>query len=125
MEFLSNLFLLSPPTPPIFSHSPTLSIFSRFFVFPYLNFKRVVVIFLVVNLGRDVILGIGFLQDANRLIRQSDRYSQFGEMLVNFFRALQCYRLGNLVDAYQAFEKFSKYLLSLQSICVDLCSICI
>uniref|UniRef100_A0A9I9CJS1 PCI domain-containing protein n=1 Tax=Cucumis melo TaxID=3656 RepID=A0A9I9CJS1_CUCME len=50
---------------------------------------------------------LNVFQDANRLIRQSDRYSQFGEMLVNFFRALQCYRLGNLVDAYQAFEKFA------------------
>ncbi|XP_023537205.1 enhanced ethylene response protein 5 [Cucurbita pepo subsp. pepo] len=48
---------------------------------------------------------LNVFQDANRLIRQSDRYSQFGDILVNFFRALQCYRLGNLIDAYHAFEK--------------------
>ncbi|XP_062091018.1 enhanced ethylene response protein 5 [Humulus lupulus] len=46
-------------------------------------------------------------QDANRLIKQSDKYSQLGEILVPLFRALQNYRLANLIDAYQSFEKAS------------------
>lgn len=49
-----------------------------------------------------------FVQDANRLIKQSDKYSQFGEIIVPLFRSLQNYRLGNLVDAYNAYEKAAK-----------------
>lgn len=30
-------------------------------------------------------------------------------MLVLLLRALQCYRVGQLVDAYSAFEEFAKY----------------
>ncbi|KAF3439593.1 hypothetical protein FNV43_RR17871 [Rhamnella rubrinervis] len=48
---------------------------------------------------------LNVFQDANRLIKQSDNYSQFAEILLPLFRALQNYRLGNLIDAYQAFEK--------------------
>uniref|UniRef100_A0A2N9EP71 PCI domain-containing protein n=1 Tax=Fagus sylvatica TaxID=28930 RepID=A0A2N9EP71_FAGSY len=44
-------------------------------------------------------------QDANRVIKQSDNSAQFTEILLHLFRALQCYRIGNLFDAYQAFEK--------------------
>ncbi|XVE97995.1 hypothetical protein REPUB_Repub03eG0067200 [Reevesia pubescens] len=50
---------------------------------------------------------LNFFQDANRLIKQSDKFSQFGEILTPLFRSLQSYRLGNLVDAYHAFEKFA------------------
>ncbi|KAL3532609.1 hypothetical protein ACH5RR_006130 [Cinchona calisaya] len=44
-------------------------------------------------------------QDANRLIRQSDEYSQYADILLPVFRAFQSYRLRNLVESYQAFEK--------------------
>ncbi|XP_052886108.1 enhanced ethylene response protein 5 isoform X2 [Gossypium arboreum] len=50
---------------------------------------------------------LNFFQDANRLIKQSDKFSQFGEILAPLFRSLQSYRLGNLVEAYHAFEKFA------------------
>ncbi|KAF2302693.1 hypothetical protein GH714_001184 [Hevea brasiliensis] len=43
--------------------------------------------------------------DANRLIKQSEKYSQYGEITAPLFRSLQSYRLGNLVDTYSAFEK--------------------
>ncbi|PIN08387.1 Transcription-associated recombination protein - Thp1p [Handroanthus impetiginosus] len=46
-------------------------------------------------------------QDANRVIRQSEKYSQYAEILLPIFRALQSYRLRNLVDSYLAFEKAS------------------
>ncbi|KAG8376133.1 hypothetical protein BUALT_Bualt09G0031600 [Buddleja alternifolia] len=46
-------------------------------------------------------------QDANRVIRQSDKYSQYADILVPIFRALQSYRLRKLVDSYMAFEKAS------------------
>ncbi|KAK9947942.1 hypothetical protein M0R45_003537 [Rubus argutus] len=48
---------------------------------------------------------LNVFQDANRLIKQSDNYSQFGEILVHLFRAFQSYRVGSFVDSYQAFEK--------------------
>ncbi|CAN4084776.1 unnamed protein product [Withania somnifera] len=44
-------------------------------------------------------------QDASRVIRQADRYSQYADILLPLFRALQSYRLKNLVESYQAFEK--------------------
>lgn len=44
-------------------------------------------------------------QDANRLIRQSDEYAQYADILAPVFRTLQSYRLRNLVESYQAFEK--------------------
>ncbi|XP_034890853.1 enhanced ethylene response protein 5 isoform X3 [Populus alba] len=50
-------------------------------------------------------------QDANRLIKQSDKYSQFGEITAPFFRCLQSYRIGNLLDAYHAFEKAANAFL--------------
>ncbi|XP_015889185.2 enhanced ethylene response protein 5 [Ziziphus jujuba] len=48
---------------------------------------------------------LNVFQDATRLIKHSDSYSQFAEILVPLFRSLHNYRLGNLIDAYQAFEK--------------------
>lgn len=53
---------------------------------------------------------LNVFQDANRLIKQSDKYSQFGEIFLPLFRALQSYRVGHLSDAYQAFEKSAKYV---------------
>ncbi|KAL0338961.1 UNVERIFIED_CONTAM: Enhanced ethylene response protein 5 [Sesamum angustifolium] len=44
-------------------------------------------------------------QDANRLFRQSEKYSQYADILLPMFRALQSYRLRNLVESYMAFEK--------------------
>ncbi|EPS60439.1 hypothetical protein M569_14361 [Genlisea aurea] len=46
-------------------------------------------------------------QDANRVIRQAEKYSQYEDILGPVFRALQSYRLQNLVDSYAAFEKAS------------------
>ncbi|KAI3422910.1 PCI domain-containing protein [Psidium guajava] len=48
---------------------------------------------------------LNLFQDANRLIKQSDKYSQFAEIVVPLFRCLQNYKLNNLVDAYHAYEK--------------------
>lgn len=48
------------------------------------------------------------LQDANRVIKQSDKYSQYTEIFLHLFRSLQSDRLGNLADAYQSFEKSAK-----------------
>lgn len=50
------------------------------------------------------------MQDANRIIRQTEKYSQYADILVHVFRALQSYRLKNLVESYMAFEKASKYV---------------
>lgn len=46
-------------------------------------------------------------QDANRIIRQSDKYSQHAEILLPIFRAIQSYRLKHLAECYVAFEKSS------------------
>ncbi|KAM0969795.1 hypothetical protein FF1_017999 [Malus domestica] len=48
---------------------------------------------------------LNVFQDFNRLIKQSDNDSQFGEILVHLFRAFQSYRIGNFIDSYQAYEK--------------------
>lgn len=48
---------------------------------------------------------LNVFQDANRVIKQSEKCSQFAEIVAPLFRSLQNYRLGNLVDAYHAFEK--------------------
>ncbi|GFS43317.1 proteasome family protein [Actinidia rufa] len=48
---------------------------------------------------------LNVFQDASRVIKQFDKYSQFGEILLPLFRSLQNYKLGLLVDSYQAFEK--------------------
>lgn len=48
---------------------------------------------------------LNVFQDANRLIKQSEKYAQYGEIIAPLFRSLQSYRLGNLVDTYSAFEK--------------------
>ncbi|KAJ0524314.1 hypothetical protein HanHA300_Chr09g0299021 [Helianthus annuus] len=45
------------------------------------------------------------MQDANRVIKQADKYSQYAEIVAPLFRAMQSYRVGHLVESYQAFEK--------------------
>ncbi|XP_028751374.1 enhanced ethylene response protein 5 [Neltuma alba] len=50
---------------------------------------------------------LNLFQDANRLIKQSEKYYQYGEILVPVFRSLQSYKQGNLVESYQSFEKSS------------------
>ncbi|KAL0346684.1 UNVERIFIED_CONTAM: Enhanced ethylene response protein 5 [Sesamum calycinum] len=50
-------------------------------------------------------------QDANRLFRQSEKYSRYADILLPMFRALQSYRLRNLVESYMAFEKASNAFL--------------
>lgn len=55
-------------------------------------------------------------QDANRLVRQSDEYSQCTDIILSVFRALQSYRLRNLVESYQAFDKAAKYVTTLRCI---------
>uniref|UniRef100_A0A6N2L0L8 PCI domain-containing protein n=1 Tax=Salix viminalis TaxID=40686 RepID=A0A6N2L0L8_SALVM len=54
---------------------------------------------------------LNVFQDANRLIKQSEKYSQFGEIIAPFFRCMQSYRTGNLLDAYHAFEKAANAFL--------------
>ncbi|KAL6974532.1 hypothetical protein U1Q18_028717 [Sarracenia purpurea var. burkii] len=39
---------------------------------------------------------LNVFQDASRVIKQSEEYSQFGEILVPLFRSFQNYRLGHL-----------------------------
>lgn len=51
---------------------------------------------------------LNLFQDANRLIKQSENYSQFADILVPLFRSLQNYRQNNLLEAYNAFEKTAK-----------------
>ncbi|KAK1418607.1 hypothetical protein QVD17_27752 [Tagetes erecta] len=48
---------------------------------------------------------LNVFQDANRLIKQADKYSQYAEIVAPLFRAMQSYRVGHLVESYQAFEK--------------------
>ncbi|XP_028090882.1 enhanced ethylene response protein 5-like [Camellia sinensis] len=48
---------------------------------------------------------LNVFQDSGRLIKQFDKYAQYGEIIVPLFRSLQNYRLGHLVDSYQSFEK--------------------
>ncbi|GAB2268398.1 Enhanced ethylene response protein 5 [Dionaea muscipula] len=48
---------------------------------------------------------LNVFQDANRLIKQSDKYAQYSEILVPLLRSLQSCRLSHSVDAYMAFEK--------------------
>nr|AAD10155.1 unknown protein [Arabidopsis thaliana] len=50
---------------------------------------------------------LNVFQDSSSLIRQSDRFSEYGEILAHVFRSLQSYRVGNLVEAYLAFDKFA------------------
>ncbi|XP_010468175.1 PREDICTED: enhanced ethylene response protein 5-like [Camelina sativa] len=51
---------------------------------------------------------LNLFQDASSsLIRQSDKFSEYGEILAPLFRSLQSYRVGNLVEAYLAFDKFA------------------
>lgn len=48
---------------------------------------------------------LNLFQDANRLIRQADKYSQYAEIVAHLFRAMQSYRVGHLAESYQAYEK--------------------
>ncbi|KAL8253833.1 hypothetical protein R6Q59_032054 [Mikania micrantha] len=48
---------------------------------------------------------LNLFQDANRLIKQADKYSQYGEIVAPLFRAMQSYRVSHMVESYQAFEK--------------------
>ncbi|KAJ0531920.1 putative proteasome component (PCI) domain, winged helix-like DNA-binding domain superfamily [Helianthus annuus] len=48
---------------------------------------------------------LNIFQDANRVIKQADKYSQYAEIVAPLFRAMQSYRVGHLVESYQAFEK--------------------
>ncbi|CAM8936213.1 unnamed protein product [Rhodiola kirilowii] len=50
---------------------------------------------------------LNLLQDTSRLIKQADKSSQLGEIPVHLLRCFQNYRVGNLVDACNAFEKFA------------------
>ncbi|CAH2051224.1 unnamed protein product [Thlaspi arvense] len=50
---------------------------------------------------------LNVFQDASSLIRQSDKFTEYEEILTHLFRSLQSYRVGNLVEAYLAFEKFA------------------
>lgn len=48
---------------------------------------------------------LNLFQDANRLIRQADKYAQYAEIVAPLFRAMQSYRVGHFAESYQAFEK--------------------
>lgn len=48
---------------------------------------------------------LNIFQDANRLIRQADKYSQYADIIAPLFRAMQSYRVGHFAESYQAFEK--------------------
>ncbi|KAI3495749.1 hypothetical protein L1887_38095 [Cichorium endivia] len=48
---------------------------------------------------------LNLFQDANRVIRQADKYSQYAEIVAPLFRAMQSYRVGHFAESYQAFEK--------------------
>ncbi|CAH1448909.1 unnamed protein product [Lactuca virosa] len=50
---------------------------------------------------------LNLFQDANRLIRQADKYSQYAEIVSPLFRAMQSYRVSHFAESYQAFEKSS------------------
>lgn len=53
---------------------------------------------------------LNLFHDSNRLLKQSDRFSQISEIVSPLFRSIQNFRLGNLLDSYNAFEKAAKYL---------------
>lgn len=50
---------------------------------------------------------LNLFHDSNRLLKQSDRFSQISEIVSPLFRSIQNFRLGNLLDSYNAFEKAS------------------
>ena len=96
----------SPQTTPPSSLSPTLSTSSRS---PPLPHSVCMCVCLCVYWSIRVFCFVKLLlQDASRVFKQSERFSQYSEILTHLFRSLQNYRLGNLVDAYQAFEKSAK-----------------
>ncbi|KAL5728802.1 Enhanced ethylene response protein 5 [Ranunculus cassubicifolius] len=54
---------------------------------------------------------LNVLQDSTRLIKQSDKFSQFGEILVPLLRCIQSYRTNHLIDSYNSFEKSANAFL--------------
>ncbi|RZC68295.1 hypothetical protein C5167_031554 [Papaver somniferum] len=55
---------------------------------------------------------LNVFQDANRLIKQSDRFTQpVGEIIAPLLRCIQNYRSGNFVDAYSSLEKSANAFL--------------
>ncbi|XP_008793785.2 enhanced ethylene response protein 5 [Phoenix dactylifera] len=54
---------------------------------------------------------LNVFQDSSRLVNQTDKYSQLGEILIPYFRCLQSIRIGRFVDAYVAFEKAANAFL--------------
>ncbi|KAI3934292.1 hypothetical protein MKW98_009273 [Papaver atlanticum] len=55
---------------------------------------------------------LNVFQDANRLIKQSDRFTQqVGEIIAPLLRCIQNYRSGQFVDAYSSLEKFANAFL--------------
>ncbi|KAI3852966.1 hypothetical protein MKW92_002642 [Papaver armeniacum] len=55
---------------------------------------------------------LNVFQDANRLIKQSDRFTQqVGEIIAPLLRCIQNYRSGSFVDAYGSLEKSANAFL--------------
>ncbi|KAL0715119.1 hypothetical protein Bca4012_064441 [Brassica carinata] len=50
---------------------------------------------------------LNVFQDTSSLINHTPKFSEYGEIIDHLFRSLQSYRVGNLVEAYLAFEKFA------------------
>lgn len=53
---------------------------------------------------------LNLFHDYHRLLKQSDRFFQISDIVSPLFRSIQNFRLGNLLDSYNAFEKAAKYL---------------
>ncbi|KAI3936719.1 hypothetical protein MKX01_034148 [Papaver californicum] len=55
---------------------------------------------------------LNVFQDANRLIKQSDRFTQqVGEIIAPLLRCIQNYRSGHFIDAYSSLEKSANAFL--------------
>ncbi|MED6216479.1 Enhanced ethylene response protein 5 [Stylosanthes scabra] len=48
---------------------------------------------------------LNIFHDAPRLLKNSDNYSQYSDIILPLFRSLQSYRQSNLLESYTAFEK--------------------
>ncbi|QHN86046.1 uncharacterized protein DS421_16g542580 [Arachis hypogaea] len=48
---------------------------------------------------------LNIFHDAPRLLKNSDNYGQYSDIILPLFRCLQSYRQSNLLEAYTAFEK--------------------
>ncbi|XP_020518686.1 enhanced ethylene response protein 5 isoform X2 [Amborella trichopoda] len=51
------------------------------------------------------------LQEANRVVKQVDKYGQLSEILLPYLRCVQSFRNNHFVDAYNAFEKSANAFL--------------